>query len=259
MKTHRIYCEFHLGDCFSILHLLHYLAKLHPDHQFEFYAHKCYLPEFVPLVDYLPNLTLWDLERGIPEGAINGWKQADDFWASHPLKNDYVAFTKCHYRKLIRKMGFTDPAPGLLFDFPCLEPHADWGIIAMLRGGFDVLLVNSAPCSGQFMDYSHDGALDDMARALDVKNRVLTTKKVDDIPCTRDQDLSCADIGCYSNEVPVHIMVSTGPSWLCMNVFSQPKYRLIMAQHEHVNICPETVWARSIQQAMDELQKAGLI
>lgn len=259
MNPIRVYCEYHLGDLFCLAHLLRYCAKTHPENQFELFMHRCYLPELLCFAEDASNFTLWDLEKGIPEGAINGWKQAEDFWASHPLKHDYAAFTKRYYRRMIRKMGLVISAPDLLFDLPCLKPHSDWGIISMLRNGFDVLLVNSAPCSGQFLDYSHDGALDEMARALAKKNRVLTTKKVDDLSCTRDADLDCAQIAGYATHIiPNLVMVSTGPSWLTMNVFSKPKYRLIMCQNEHVNLVPH-VWARSIGQAMGELSKEGLI
>lgn len=251
MITHRVYCEYHLGDCFTILRLLYHLAKLHPDHQFEFYAHLCHLPEFVPLVQDTPNLNLFDLERGIPEGAINGWKQADDFWASHPLKNDYTAFTRRYYRRLTRKMRLQDAIPDLLFDFECLRE--DNG------GAFDVLVVNSNPQSAQFLDYVSEDSLEPMVWALHEKgHRVVTTKPVVGLACTQHAKMSCVEIAQMANRIPIHIMVSTGPSWLTMNKWSQPKYRLIMCANEHVNLVPH-VWARTIGQAMDELRATGLI
>lgn len=261
MTTHKIYCEYHLGDNFSILHLLRHLAIRHPDHQFEFYAHLCHLPEFLPLVQDTPNLNLFDLERGIPDGAINGWKQADAFWASHPLKNDYAAFTRRYYRRLTRKLGFNDPIPDLLFDFPCLEKRDSWPV------DYQVLVVNSNPQSAQFLDYTHEDSLDPMIEALSKKHIGVITTKYSPYAdsCTLDANahlprsgLKCFEIAQLANRIPIHIMVSTGPSWLTMNKWSQPKYRLIMCQNEHVNLVPH-VWARTISQAMDELRKAGLI
>lgn len=251
MITHRVYCEFHLGDNFAILRLLYHLAKLHPDHQFEFYAHLCHLPEFVPLVEDTPNLNLFDLERGIPEGAINGWKNAEDFWASHPLKNDYAAFTRRYYRRLTRKFGLQDAIPDLLFDFPCLnEPTVTFE--------YDVMVVNSNPQSAQFLDYTHEDSLEPMICALREKgHRVFSTKFSPNANGTADF-MRCAQIAQLANRIPIHIMVSTGPSWLTMNKWSQPKYRLIMCANEHVNLVPH-VWARTIGQAMDELKKTDLI
>jgi hypothetical protein len=266
MRTIQLFNAFHLGDGFANLHLLRYLALRHPEMAFEFYAHQCYLQEFVCFTEDVPNLTLFDLERGAPPKAIDGWKQSENFFASHPLRNDYAAFTKRHYRRLIRKFGLNDPAPGLLFDLPCLAQEVGYEI------DFDVLVVNSNPQSGQFLDYTQEDSLEPMVRALmDRGHRVITTKPsrpygeifqssgVDLLPnCTQDSGLKCWQIGALSNRIPVHIMVSTGPSWLTFNTFSNPTYRLIMSGQEHVNIVPH-VWARTIGQAMGELKRAGLI
>lgn len=63
-----------------------------------------------------------------------------------------------------------------------------------------------------------------------------------------------------ANRIPVHIMVSTGPSWLTMNVFSKPTYRLLMIGNgEKVDLDGQTVNCKTIAQAMDELKRAGLI
>lgn len=251
-RTIQTFNAFHLGDGFCTLHLLRYLALRHPELAFEFYAHQCHLPEFLCFTEDVPNLSLWDLERGAPAKAYDTWKQFGNFWSTHPLKHDYAAFTKRYYRRLIRQFGMNDPAPGLLFDLPTLD-FFDRNAVG------HVLFVNSNPCSGQFMDITAEDSLVPMLHCLAARNPVITTKKVDGFECTADGNMKCVDIGRMSNSVKALVAVSTGPSWLCFNTFAhKSRFNLIMAEHEHVNLAP-AVWARTIAQAMDELKKAGLV
>lgn len=254
MKPLQVYCRYHLGDLFAVAHLMRYCAKLHPERRFELYMFPCFLPELLCFTEDTPNFSLFDLEKGIPDRAIDGWKNAEKFWENHPQKNDYAAFTKRWYRRLIRKFGFTDPAPGLLFDLPCLGERSP------IQEPYDVLFVNSNPQSGQFLDYTHENSLDPMAFALREKGlRVLTTKPIQGFACTRDMNLSCLQIAQTANQIPQLIAVATGPMWLCLNTFvRKERFTLIMAEKEHVNLVP-SVWARTIAQAMNELRKAGLI
>lgn len=257
MTIHDCHCSYHFGDCVIALRLIYHLAQRHPERVWRMAVHRCHLPELQPLVDHQPNITLCDIETfGIQSGSINLWKQDQEFWSTHPLKNDFAAFTKRYFRRLTRKFGLNDPTPGLLFDFPCLNKF--------LRSDEqpEVLFINSAPCSGQFMDYSHDNALDEMAHALARKNKVWTTKPVDGIQCTDFPGgrMDCFQIGILANGCKAVVGVSTGPSWLTMNVFSKPAYRLLMIGNgEHVDLTDDTVNCKTIAQAMDELKRVGLI
>lgn len=256
MRLIQTYNEYHLGDGFMILSLLRHLARLHPGHQFQHYAHGCYLLELLPMTEDIPNLALVDMDRGLPPGCIPTWKNAQGFWENHPDKLDYVRFLRRYYRRFTRILGFTDPIPTeLLFDFPALSKFDPWG------NDYDVLVVNSNPHSAQFLDYIHEDSLELMVEALVANGlTVITTKPSKHTKyCTQYRNMTCAKIGALSNYIPNFVGVSTGPSWLCFNKWNRSKNRILMVNPETVNLTGDTVNCRTITEAMRALNERGLI
>ena len=128
-------------------------------------------------------------------------------------------------------MGLGSPfrhVTDLLFDYPALlDPINGAG-----KCEWDFLVVNSRPCSGQFMAYDRVEYMTPLIGKLLAKGySVVTTQKTekDDewskagrYACTVDHELSISAIGRLSLQCRHHVMVSTGPSWPTFNIWNAP-------------------------------------
>jgi len=72
----------------------------------------------------------------------------------------------------------------------------------------DILILNSQPMSGQF-NYNKS-EWDIHIKYLNTKYKVMTTTKVDGIPCTMDDNLTIKDIAAISTHVKIIIAVNSG-------------------------------------------------
>ena len=128
------------------------LAKAHPDVQFGHYANLQHQGQLKPLVEDLPNLKLLDT---CPDGAVQTWRGADNFWYLHAERNQFVQFHLDWFWSLAKKLGFESPftkAEDLQFDYPAMAPAP--GTDHFQHPVFDFLLINSIPHSGQFRGYN---------------------------------------------------------------------------------------------------------
>jgi hypothetical protein len=82
----------------------------------------------------------------------------------------------------------------------------------------DILFINSIPCSGQYV-YDENN-LNMGIKVLDEKYKIVTTKKVNNILCTRDNELKIKDIAAISTNVKVVIAINTGPIVPLYNKFT---------------------------------------
>jgi hypothetical protein len=107
----------------------------------------------------------------------------------------------------------------------------------------DILVVNSEPCSFQY--YYSEEEWSNYIKKLKSKYKIVTTKKIEGINCTRDDNLTVKDIAALSTKVKVIIAINTGvvPALLntytlsnvkkiylfdrCVDCFYYPKYPTI--------------------------------
>lgn len=84
----------------------------------------------------------------------------------------------------------------------------------------DVLFANSTPTSGQIPNYNSDN-YNDFAYELSYKyNNIVTTEKVEGLPCTRDDNLSVKDIAAISINIKTVIMVDSGVAAALYNTYT---------------------------------------
>lgn len=249
MITHYSFCEYHLGDQIVHLNFLRKLATANPQHRFCHFMHDCYMAQMSDVVCDIPTIELHSLEdllRGedvnvLGPGYRNVWKNADGgYWERHPLRNDYSNFYVAFFAKLASEMGLESPIKqpsDLLFDYPkLLEP-------AWPGEEFDYLVINSRPCSGQFMAYDKLLYFDPLIEKL-VKagKRVVVTQ--DTSVCEawvtsrnwrHDRpELSITQIGNLSLRCKNIIAVATSPMFPCMNAWQNPEKRFVIGID-----CPE--------------------
>jgi hypothetical protein len=280
-RTISTHCDFHLGDNLAHLHLLRDLALRHPPHRFLHAVHACHLKDLAEAVEDRQNIYLIPMEAR-DAGSIDVWKNAGGFWESHALRNDYAGFCLENHRHVAAKMGlesrFTRPEE-LLFDYPALikrhvyaemqGPLAGAGLAALPNGNlFDFLIVNSQPCSGQFMEYDRVDFFDPLiAELIAVGKRVVVTQKsaVPGAFWTGDCGLTITGIGSLSLDCTHHVMVSTGPSWPTLNIWNQSsshgssRVRILLLERERVNLDPLVHCVSTLAAARRVLQENSLL
>ena len=164
-------------------------------------------------------------------------------------------------------MGYTSPfhcAADFLFDYPALklEPFIGLGD-SPLAQDWDILLVNSAPLSGQWSAYSPAG-FDALCRDLLARgHRVITTRPTaTPAACTSRHDLSITGIGRLSQRCRAIVGCVTGPLWPTLNTFNRHtvELRVHLLDHERVDYLPATtVHANHLSLAREILTTHGYL
>lgn len=263
-RTIHTHCSVRLGDNLTHLQFLRKLACRYPNTRFVHAAHSNYLPELCEVVADVTNIELrgfhyegeWREIEPPEKSSIEAWKNHEGFWANHPDKNDFCAFYVDFFNHLARKMGLENPIKRpehFLFDYPALIKKTP------LDGPFDFLIINSPPMSGQLAGYSDMSML--IQRIAERGHKVITTERVEGIPCTQDYNMTVTDIGGLSRHCRFIIMVATGPSWPTFNVFNQTTIglRIILLDNEKINMTPNTVHVQDEACVLAILNKAGLV
>lgn len=89
--------------------------------------------------------------------------------------------------------------------------------------GYDLLVVNSTPLSRQFPHSVTE--FDNIVQELSATRNVVTTKKVEGIDCTMDNDFTVLDIAKLSYYTPDIIAIHTAPHILALNKFTINKFK----------------------------------
>lgn len=265
--------DFHLGDNLFQLHFLRKLAEAHPDRHFMHFAHECHLPNLRQLAMGCPRVRLLPLTHR-PEGTLDSWKNAGagtpagGYFEKHPDRNDYYGFYLDWFREQAGRLGFESPLQtrgDLLFDYPALLDATP------LSSPFDILLVNSQPCSGQFMAMASDDGhyLDNITIDLTkAGHRIITTQAVPALaaeglaaPCTRDYGMTVTGIGNLALHCHTIIMIGTGPAWPTMNKFcrSSVRRRILLFEPERVEGFGQWPHVKDREELRDVLQRECLL
>lgn len=265
MREHHTYCEFQIGDSLIHLHFLRKLAKQRPGERFVHAVNSAHFSQMEEVIEDIPQIQLIRCSER-PARSLLIWKNWSGFWERHPLRNDYAGFHLDWFRNLSARMGVECPfhsIEDLAFDYPALLKPTP------LSAPFDILFINSAPCSGQFREYlsgpggcNNPDVFASLIERLSAKNKLITTAKCSQpATCTLDHGITCTGIGNLSLYCHTIIAVSTGPSWPTFNVWNwrTAKRRIIFLNEEHLNMAPNTVEVGTIAQAEQELRRANLL
>jgi hypothetical protein len=273
-RTHNGY---HLGDNLVHLNFLRKVALANPDRSFVHAAQWQYLPELQPVVADVPNIKLSDINYMTPPSSIDSWRGTQGFWYHHEDRNDFVKFhVESWFPYLARRMGVENPVmkpEDMLFDYPALKNAK---LPPEFGKPFDVLVVNSAPGSGQFQGFDQYelGLL-----AVKIARKTLKVVATAEMPnlgtwmlsntsewtesplISSRFNLNCTQIGALSLLCHTILMVSTGPSWPTFNIWNQDsvKLRVILLDSERVNLAPHTVHYSKVEEAAEILKGAGLL
>lgn len=178
------------------------------------------------LNDVLLDFNLCD--TNIPENSINtyhGYFSLYDFFLMdlNFLKfNEHITPFNDHLEKyfskiLSKKLGF--PSMRLLVnkDTSLLKRYDD---LPEKYKNIDILIINSEPQSNQYDLESNRKEFNAMIKTLAKDYKVVTTEKVDNILCSRDNKLTLKDIGAISTHADYIIAINTGPFVACLNKYA---------------------------------------
>jgi hypothetical protein len=94
----------------------------------------------------------------------------------------------------------------------------DYNNLIDIYKNVDILVINSLPLSNQ-LDVN-EKEWDDFVIDLNTKYKIVTTKKVKDIPCTWDNKLTLKKIGAVSTRAKIIIAINTGPTSSIFNTYT---------------------------------------
>jgi hypothetical protein len=267
MSVIRTHNAWHLGDHLIQLNFMRRAAQANPDHTFIHHAANQYLAQLRDVVEGVPNLKLEEFTPMTPPDSIDSWRGAVQSWHQgwhvHPDRNDFVKYHLQWFAAMASRMKIENPIKepkDMLFDYPNIPLSP---VPASFTGNFDVLVINSAPGSGQWLNYN-EPALINIAGAMAAKGfKVICTTAVPiaGVLSTTTEHLSVTQIGQLSLHCPTILMVSTGPSWPTFNIWNleSVKNRIILLTEERIYLTPNTYHCSELSEAAKILQRIGLL
>lgn len=210
MRVYSLYNNHHIGDAIMILRFL--------------YAHKEFIKRNDIIIhyyysdyckEYLRNIEDYT-EKGIIELFTMNKTPSDaiEFWMGYPIDNVHVKQWSLYHQKFYRRiasfLGFNHEL--IHCDLWQNEPYLNniYDSLSDKYKNIDILIINSTPQGKAYTKNSTK--MDNMCRFLKQKYTIVTTKKVDDITCTLDDNLTIRDIGAISTHSKYIISIMTGPS-----------------------------------------------
>ncbi|MDY0197621.1 MAG: hypothetical protein RBR68_07385 [Tenuifilaceae bacterium] len=213
MKKLEFYNEYHLGDC--IFHL-HYLRHLDKNIDIDFYVSSNYINELGMHIKGYNNINLKNITNYNKSG-YNSWIGEIYFlpenWTEEVMLYDKFYLKWFDY--LSNKIGVDNPVKDMLFDYELLGYNSDFN--------YDILFINSIPYSAQ-ITYPIN-IIDKKAIELSKNFNIITTRKINNLPCTLDYNMNLINIAQISNNVSYIIGINTAPIILTMNKFNISKVK----------------------------------
>lgn len=214
MKNIVFQSETHIGDCFLHAHYMRKLIETNPEITINFHLMEKHKKQVSEYINDIPQITIKDYDIS-PSNAFRGW--VGQFGIPR-IPFDLNVLRLESYKKLSHKLGVVSPLntiEDLLFDNPKLQSD-DTTV------GYDILLINSEPLSNQ-TNYSKTEYIDFVNDCKNKNYSVISTSKIDDVPCTMDSGMSIMDIGKLSTKCKSIVGINTGPLITCLNIWNTKK------------------------------------
>ena len=217
MRIINCYNYYHLGDCIEALHFLINATKCN-NIKFNFLCKSEYHSQLKELIgdDRVDLVNAFDSE----ELPINTWIGAYDYGQIcrdsailYGKDSDQGTFFLILAQLLSKIMNIECPFTSkedLIYNQKTLEETC------IHEEKYEYLFINSQNMSIPFPNFEQE--CDNLIQKLKATNKkFITTRKVNNVPCTIDYNLSVIQIAKLSKNVKSIIAVNTGPLHLCMN------------------------------------------
>lgn len=207
--------ESHLGDCLLHAHFMRKCVDKNPNISFDFHLIDKHWDQTREYIEDIPQIRCLPYDTA-PHNILRGWVGQ---FGIPPLPCPLDGLRLYSYKLLCeRKMGIECPFKDeydLLYDNPKIKDGYD-------VPSFDVLLINSIPLSNQ-VDFDQNDYIRFCEKLLKKNKTVITTNKIEGIPCTLDYNLSVMGIGCLSTKCDIITGIGTGAMQCCLNVWNKDK------------------------------------
>jgi hypothetical protein len=248
-----MYNEFHFGDCVFCCNMFSHIKKYIEENNIfiQFYCNSENISQ-VTEFNQSKNISIFSLENK-PNGV-----EIYNLWIANPecsynfysRNNDpYDVFLCNFYNNFLEKINIPIKIEKLLYkDDDLLTRYNDINSRTNNKyKNIDFLIVNGKPLSFQF-DYIKE-EWDDFIKKLNAKYNVVTTDKVEDIKCTRDDGLTLKDIAAISTKAKIIVTIDTGPAAGFYNVYTMDYVDKIYILHnENTWAYPKFVTTRSLSE-----------
>jgi hypothetical protein len=161
-----------------------------------------------------------------------------DLWIGYTLNgvmhHDWANYYEIQYKNIIAHMKLEDC--GIVSSIWQPEPYLCRLLITLSEDlkNKDILIINSTAHSGQFTRDRQE--MDDLCHYLHKSFKIITTRKIEGIPCTMDYDMRLQDIAAVGTCVKYVIAIYTGPLCVLYNEetrLSVKKWFLITTNTHH--------------------------
>jgi hypothetical protein len=206
--------EWHLGDnmfcCIFFHNIKTYLEQNHI-----FIYHYCLFENIYQLQEFnsSPNIKILPLTDIPNDKKIhNLWMGCRDYPYNYYTMTDKADIFLCKFFNVILKnMCIPTELPQFTYDDPDLLLRCENINIKTDNkyNDIDILFINSQPLSGQF-HYNND-EWNQVITLFSKKYNIVTTRKVEGIKCTLDDNLTIKDIAAISTKIKKIIAINTGP------------------------------------------------
>ena len=222
MTTLHLFNEYHLGDCIFVCIYFYwireYIEKNHID--IVFYI----LPEHIQQVqEFIPskNIRLEDLAH---KKGITTWIGSDEYschFRNCEMQDSRVIFDLFLAKFLSQVFMERLNIPIIMTEFVYEDPDLleRYARLDTKYHDIDILIVNSDPYSGQVLHIDEVGT-NNYIHQLQKKYKIVTTKKIEGVPCTRDDNLTLKGIAAVSTRAKIIMAYNTGPVVGMMNQYT---------------------------------------
>jgi hypothetical protein len=208
---YKFHNNWHIGDCILALRFFYNIQSLLKANNIniKFLYNQSYIKENIKELERYSVADTIDL-LPIKNNNINN---SYDLWMNHAINNinhtKWETYFNAYYTKIISQLQLSH------LNINCsLWQQEDYlqDIYKTLPAKYkeiDILVINGTTHSGQ---YNRDRSeMDALCIKLNTKHTVVTTRKIEGIPCTLDSDLRLQDIAAISTHSRYIIAIFTGP------------------------------------------------
>lgn len=207
MRTINFISETHLGDCIMHTDFLNKLVKINKELSINFYIVENFKSQVEELIEDKTRIIPYN-RKNAPPNAVRAWMAQYGQITKIPF--DFGELKLNFYKKLCSELKISCPYSSIedvIFD-SCLlteNPNDDY---------WDILLINSDGHSNQTGNkpLECDKFIEKFKR-----KKIITTKKIPNVPCTLDLNYTVLDIGKLSLKCNKIIGVHTAPWHTAMN------------------------------------------
>lgn len=208
--NYHFYNNYHMGDCILSLKFFYNIRDILRDKKIciYFYCNLGYLKQLIKELEYYTctNVIILISDRPSPHGAC-------DLWMGNNIDEihytNWELYFEAHYKKIIKYLQLED----CNIDYSLWQPEEylleRYKTLPDPCKTIDILVINGITYSGQY--HCNMKEINDLCIFLNQSHRIITTRKIEGIPCTIDMDLRIQDIAALATHCKYIIAIHTGP------------------------------------------------